>query len=311
MLALKVMLVIPTRNGADELTRLMESLAKQRASIDVCVIDSSSSDRTVDVARHYGALVHSIDVSDFNHGGTRQLIVDQHPNYDAYIFMTQDSYLADSEGLDHIVAPFLDPAVGAVCGRQLPHLDANPFAMHARFFNYPSCSRVKSINDAAELGIKTAFISNSFAAYRREALIKTDGFPKHVVLSEDMYVAARMLIAGWKVAYAANAVCRHSHNYSLMEEFNRYFDQGVFHAREPWIRERFGGTGGEGLRFVASEFRFLGLSHWRLWPEALIRNALKLLAYKLGQKERLLPICFKRRLAMHKRYWDGPFSEGK
>ena len=83
----------------------------------------------------------------------------------------------------------------------------------------------------------------------------------------------------WWVAYAGNAQCRHSHNYSIAEEFERYFDMGVFHAREPWIRQTFGGAGGEGLRYVKSELKFLGLRHWYLWPSALLRNAVKLLGY--------------------------------
>jgi rhamnosyltransferase len=304
MSTLKVMLVIPTRNGAKDLERLLASLSTQTLKADVCVVDSSSSDATVDVARNHHALIHSIRVSDFNHGGTRQLMVDQHPGYDIYIFMTQDAYLADEQAIERIVAPFADPSVGAVCGRQLPHLNAKPMAAHARFFNYPPESRVKSMDDAAELGIKTPFISNSFAAYRRDALMDVGGFPRHVILSEDMYVAARMLMKGWKIAYAGDALCRHSHNYSLLEEFRRYFDMGVFHAREPWIREHFGGAGGEGLRFVKSELRYLGWRRLHLWPGALLRNALKLAGFKLGLNEQRLPLALKRRMSMHQRFWD-------
>lgn len=305
MSILKVMLVIPTRNGAKDLERLLASLSTQTLKADVCVVDSSSSDATVDVARNHHALVHGIQVSEFNHGGTRQLMVVQHPVHDIYVFMTQDAYLADEHAIERIVAPFADPSVGAVCGRQLPHLDANPLATHARLFNYPPESRVKSMDDVAELGIKTPFISNSFAAYRREALADVGGFPSHVILSEDMYVAARMLMKGWKVAYAGDACCRHSHNYTLLEEFRRYFDTGVFHAREPWIRENFGGAGGEGLRFVKSELRFLGWRRIHLWPGALLRNAFKLAGFKLGLNEKRLPLALKRRMSMHQRFWDG------
>ena len=304
----RIACVFPTYNGRNDLARLLDSLEKQTESFDLFVVDSSSSDGTNELARSRVERVVTIPSSQFNHGGTRQLMVDLHPDYDAYVFMTQDAYLADEHAIERIVAPFADPSVGAVCGRQLPHIDANPFAEHARLFNYPPDSRVKSLDDAAELGIKTPFISNSFAAYRRKALIDVGGFPKHVVLSEDMFVAARMLIDGWKVAYAGDAVCRHSHNYSLLEEFRRYFDQGVFQAREAWIRERFGGAGGEGLRYVKSELRFLGLSRFYLWPEALIRNALKLFAYKLGQQERHLSIGLKKKLSMHKRFWGSPFG---
>jgi rhamnosyltransferase len=304
MPTLKVSLIIPTRNGAEDLERLFASLSIQTLKVDVFVIDSDSSDATVDVARKHNAVVHAIPVSEFNHGRTRQLMVNKHPDYDIYVFMTQDACLADRCAIERIVAPFANASVGAVCGRQLPHLDANPLATHARLFNYPPESRVKSMADVALLGIKTPFISNSFAAYRREALADVGGFPSHVILSEDMYVAARMLMKGWKVAYAGDALCRHSHNYTILEEFRRYFDAGVFHAREPWIREHFGGAGGEGLRFVKSELRFLGWRRIHLWPGALLRNVFKLAGFKLGLNERRLPLVLKRWMSMHKRFWD-------
>ncbi len=253
----------------------------------------------------YFALPHS---KDFNHGGTRQMMVERHPEYDIYVFMTQDAYLEDPEALANIVWPFTDDSIGAVCGRQLAHLDASPLAEHARLFNYPPTSQVKSMEDAPRLGIKTAFASNSFCAYRRQALMQIGGFPQHVILSEDMYVAAKMLLAGWKVAYEGSACCRHSHNYTLWEEFRRYFDIGVFHAREPWIRQAFGGAGGEGLRYVLSELKFLGPSRLSAWPGSFLRNAVKLFAYKLSQQERYLPKGLKKRLGMYKRYWDSPYA---
>lgn len=303
--------IIPTYNGRDDLDRLLGSLQKQSAKFDLHIIDSSSTDGTYDLAVEHCKHVLQISSNNFNHGGTRQLMVEKYPDYDFYVFLTQDAFLADDQAIARIITPFADPSVGAVCGRQLPHIDATLLSAHARLFNYPEKSRIKSINDVAELGIKTPFISNSFSAYRRNALIEVGGFPNHVVFSEDMYVAAKMLIAGWQLAYASEAVCLHSHNYTLIEEFRRYFDQGVFHAREPWIREHFGGAGGEGLRYVQSELRFLGFSRFYLWPEALIRNALKLVAYKLGQNEKFLSRSFKKRLSMHRRYWDGPFAGGK
>ena len=237
------------------------------------------------------------------------MMVSKNPDYGVYVFLTQDAYLEDARAIEHLVTPFSDERVGAVCGRQLPHLDAEPLAIHARHFNYPERSRTKLISDASELGIKTPFMSNSFSAYRRTALLEVGGFPEHVILSEDMYVAAKMLMAGWKVTYASESVCRHSHNYTLAEEFRRYFDQGVFHARESWIRENFGGAGGEGLRYVKSELGFLGLSRLHLWPAAIFRNVCKLLAYKLGQLEQHLPIWLKIKMSMHKRYWHSPYAE--
>lgn len=309
MFSLKVACIIPTYNSKQDLQRLIDTLQAQTADFELFIVDSSSRDGTAEFAHSRCNNVLSIPDQEFNHGGTRQLMVDNNPAYDVYVFLTQDAYLEDVQAIEKIVAPFSDEKIAAVCGRQLPHLDAQPLAVHARNFNYPDCSLIKSLSDAPELGIKTPFMSNSFSAYRGTALLEVGGFPEHVILSEDMYVAARLLLAGWKVAYASDAVCRHSHNYTLVEEFRRYFDQGVFHAREAWIRQSFGGAGGEGLRYVKSELAFLGLSRLHLWPAAILRNACKLLAYKLGQKERQLSLGLKRKLSMHKRYWDSPFAE--
>lgn len=305
----RIACIIPVYNGKSDLNRLLDSLQMQSATFDVLIVDSSSTDGSQELACARARQVDVISSAQFNHGGTRQLMVDRYPEYDIYVFMTQDAYLSDTDAVAQLVEGFSDPLVGAVCGRQLPHLDASPLAQHARKFNYPSDILIKSMSDVSRLGIKAAFMSNSFAAYRKEALTAVGGFPAHVIFAEDMYVAARMLMAGWRVAYAGNAQCLHSHNYSLHEEFSRYFDMGVFHAREPWIRATFGGAGGEGIRYVKSELSFLGWRRWHLWPSALLRNAVKLLGYKLGQKEAYLSLSLKRHLGMYKRYWDGPFAQ--
>lgn len=299
---------IPTLNAKADLARLLDSLELQTARFDIYIIDSGSIDGTRELAQARIKNVVAIPSVEFNHGGTRQQLVNQNSEYEIYVFLTQDAYLVDERSIERLIEPFSDPAVAAVCGRQLPHLDATPLAEHARYFNYPPVVQVRTMVNVPELGIRAAFMSNSFAAYRREALQEISGFPNHVIFAEDMYATAKMLMAGWKVAYAGDAQCRHSHNYSINEEFSRYFDMGVFHAREPWIRATFGGTGGEGFRYVRSELRFLGLRRIYLWPIAILRNVAKLVGYKLGQQESRLPIEMKRFLGMHKRYWDGPFA---
>ncbi|WP_345940430.1 glycosyltransferase [Pseudomonas sp. MS19] len=309
MANIKVACIVPTYNGRSDLCRLLCSLEKQSAAFDLFLVDSSSSDGTAELARSKVECVVTIPGSDFNHGGTRQMMVSTNPGYDIYVFLTQDAYLEEPDAILHLTRYFEDDKVAAVCGRQLPHFNANPLAQHARAFNYSGSSVIKSYCDVPDLGIKTAFMSNSFAAYRGEALISVGGFPKHVIFAEDMYVAAKMLVAGWKIAYAGDAVCRHSHNYTVLEEFRRYFDMGVFHAREPWIREQFGGAGGEGFRYVKSELRFLGLRYIYLWPASILRNACKLLAYKLGQKEKYLPIYLKKKMGMYKGYWDSRYAQ--
>lgn len=296
--------VIPTFNGGSVWMKCADSISSQSIKPGVVyLIDSSSCDTTVDIAISRSFKVKGIASDNFNHGGTRNNAAKELSDFDVLIFMTQDAILNSPTELEKLLSYFNDDSIAAVCGRQLPHDDANSLAIHARLFNYPEKSCVKSASDISTLGIKTAFMSNSFAAYRTKVFFELGGFPENTILAEDMYLTAKMIKAGYKVAYCAEAAVKHSHNYTPLQEFQRYFDIGVFHAREPWIREEFGGAGGEGMRFIRSELAFL----WKtapLWiPRALITSACKLFGYKLGQKYRKLPWSWCRSFSMYKSYW--------
>jgi len=116
-------------------------------------------------------------------------------------------------------------------------------------------------------------------------------------------VAAKMLKAGYKIAYAAGACVYHSHDYSLFQEMKRYFDMGVFHANEPWIRQELGGAEGEGLKFVISEMKYLlENAFWRI-PEGMLRTILRYTGFRLGLMEKKLPFWLKKRLAMNHGYF--------
>lgn len=301
---MNTLLCIPTLNAGAMASALLASLdAQTRAPDQVLVIDSGSRDGTREALAAHGARVHNIEPSEFDHGGTRQLAVDLTPAADVIVFMTQDAVLATPESFGQLVAAFDDARTGAVGGRQIARDDASPIAAHARRFNYPAVSSLRSKADIKRLGIKAAFLSNAFAAYRRSALLEVGGFPSDILFGEDTVVAARMLLAGWTIAYRADATVRHSHDYGFVEEFKRYWDIGAFHAREHWFIEALGRPQGEGIAFVRSEMQsLLATAPW-LIPSAMLRTNLKAAGYELGQREALLPMWLKRRLSMNRRYW--------
>lgn len=301
----KIGLIVPTLNAGPLWQRWLAALEVQTRRPDfLLAIDSSSSDDTPALAKRHGFDVQVIARSEFNHGATRQWGVGLMPHADIVLFLTQDALLANPHAIERLLEAFADARVGAAYGRQLPHLHAGPIGAHARLFNYPEGSRIRDFEDRHRLGIKTAFISNSFSAYRREALLDVGGFPRDTIMNEDTFVAGRMLLAGWKMAYRADAEVHHSHDYGYTEEFRRYFDIGVFHARNPWLRERFGQLEGEGRRFVISESRYLARRAPWLIPSALLRSGLKWLGFKLGSRlHRELPLCLKRRCSLHAAYW--------
>lgn len=301
---MNIQLIIPIYKPDNKLLDLLRQIRKQTIkNIPLLIIDSGSNDEYKNEIKDMDCLVKKIAPGTFNHGGTRQMGADMFPDKDVYIYLTQDAILADEYAINNIVKVFNDDNVGCAYGRQLPHKGATIFATHARLFNYKNESYIYSIEDKEKYGMKTAFNSNSFAAYRKKALKDVGGFPINTILSEDMYVTAKMLLKNWSVAYCADAKVYHSHNYTIWQEFKRYFDIGVFHAREAWIRETFGKAEGEGKRFVISEVKMIIKKRPLLLFEMFFRDVMKFLGYRLGIKEKYIPKNIKKKISMTKKFW--------
>ena len=302
--SLRVALIIPTYNAATYWKALSAGIAEQSLVPDrKIVIDSSSSDGTADLARRDGFEVLEISPHEFNHGGTRQMGADLAVNANVLIYLTQDSVPSGTDAFANLVRAFEDPEIGAAYGRQLPREKATPIEAHGRHFSYGERDVVRSWESRKIAGFKSIFFSNAFGAYRREALMSVGGFSPDVIFGEDTLVVARMHRAGWKTAYVANATARHSHAYSISEEFRRYFDIGVLHSRESWLMDHFGSAAGEGRRFVLSELKYL-LRHGVLHvPSAVARTVAKYLGYRIGRRESRIDPRLKYHLGLNRKYW--------
>lgn len=301
----KIQVIIPIYKPDHKLIELLKKIKEQSIEdIPLLIIDSGSNDEYKSEIKNMNCLVKKIDVKTFNHGGTRQMGADMFPDKDIYIFLTQDAILVNEKSIENIVKVFDNFNIGCAYGRQLPHKDANLFSSYARLFNYKDKSYIYSINDKEKYGIKTAFNSNSFAAYRRKALNEIGGFPIDTILSEDMYVAAKMLLNKWSVAYCSDAMVYHSHNYTIWQEFKRYFDIGVFYSRESWIKDTFGGAEGEGKKYIISEFKYLIKRNIVLIFPMIIRDIMKFFGFRLGMKERFINKHIKRKISMTKNFWN-------
>lgn len=280
-------LIIPTLNAGEQFRTLLKQIAAQSLPTQKLVVDSQSSDGTARLAKSFGVEVLTIPRKTFNHGATRQLALEHlagRSPLDAVIFLTQDVLLRDDDSLAKLVKIFdADSTVGLSYGRQLPHANATEEAKFLRAFNYPATSQLRALDDRKIFGLKTAFASNSFAAYRLTALKEVGGFPSHVPLCEDMFVAAKMLLGGWKIFYAAEAEVFHSHNFTAAQEFRRYVDIGKFHAREPWIRGTFGSAEGAGKKFVLMKLAALAKKNPLNCVGAVFRDAAKFFGYRLGR----------------------------
>jgi rhamnosyltransferase len=301
-----ISILIPVYNGSHYLPALLSRLQSQsRQDIEIIVLDSDSEDGSRDIACSFGVRLIRIPHGSFDHGDSRTLAA-KNAKGDILVYLSQDVMPIDEYAIANLIKPLeTDARIGLVYGRQLPFPDASPFAGHLRHFNYGPTSYERQLDDIPRFGLNTVFFSNAFAAYRKSALANAGYFPGGIIFGEDTLTAARMLLNSSKLAYAADAQAFHSHNYSAIQEFRRYFDIGVFHSSHDWLLKTFGKPESRGWRYLKSELCYLFRQRQHLrYPECIARNGMKLIGYRMGRLYRYLPEFVIPCLSMNKRWWN-------
>ena len=305
---MKVSVIVPTYNGGENLGRLFKKLREQTFKpAQILVIDSSSDHKTSEICKAFVADLIQIDAKFFDHGGTRNIAATRAEG-EILVFLTQDALFKTSDSLENLIKPLGDPMIAASFGRQIPPEGANPIEKFVRSFNYPSIEQIKDIKDLPRLGVKTFFFSNVCSAIKKGAYKEVGGFPEKTIMNEDMFLAAKLLMKGYKIAYQPEAVVYHSHNYSLEMQFKRYFDIGVFFSRNQWIKNM-GRSEGEGMRYLKEEIRFLSSNGQRAWiPHAFADTTIRFVGYRIGLLERWMPLFLKKRASFNKIFWENDVS---
>jgi rhamnosyltransferase len=163
----------------------------------------------------------------------------------------------------------------------------------------------RSYDDRRKYGLKTVFVSNSFAAYKKELLKKVGYFQDGLIFGEDTCTVGRLLLNGYAVEYVSEAMVYHSHNYSLPEEFKRHFDIGVLHSSENWLLQEYGNAESHGGSYVKSAvLYYLQNGVWYLLPDLFVRCGVKYIAYKLGRGYKRLPDVLRQRFSMNPFWWN-------
>ena len=296
----KIVAVVPTLQAAKFLEKQLDLYKNQTILPKTLILDSSSTDNTVQIAKTAGAEVHKISRSDFNHATTRNLALQKEADF--YLFMTQDALPYDEKLVENLLKPFEDEDVVVSYARQIPHEDADPIEKFARETNYPPVSVVKSKESLKEMGIKTFFCSNSCAMYRASYFKERGGFTDGLIMNEDMDFAARAILDGKKVAYVAEAKLWHSHRYTTKDLFKRYFDIGIFFKTNGWIQEevnKYSSTESTGIEQAKKELVYLVKNAPLSIPKSVLFSLTKYVAYKLGYHYDRLPMRLVKRFSLH------------
>jgi len=299
--------IIPTYRSDEKLDKLLKMLYLQTVKPNRVIIlhteEFQGQKQLVPDIVGSNITIIPIDKKSFDHGGTRKYGATL-SNADILMFMTQDAVPSDELLIEKLLIPYEDPWVAATYARQLPNEQADLLERYTRHYNYPKQSRVKSLEDIDELGIKTFFCSNVCSTYRKSVYQKLGGFVEKTIFNEDMIMAASMIRADYQIAYAADAKVIHSHKYSYPQQFTRNFDLGVSHNQ---YVEVFHGvkSEAEGIRLVKNTLQFLiEKKQYLLIPDLILSSGFKYLGYQMGKRYDILPKDFVRRCSMNKTYWN-------
>ena len=298
-----ISVIIPTYNARQWLAQQVAALQSQTMPPhEIIIIDSSSPDDTSAQAKALGLTVIDIPASEFNHGGTRNRAA-QAASGDIFVFMTQDAIPLHDDYLENLTAPLRAGEAAAAYARQEAHPPASPLEQFARAYNYSAENHIKSAEDLPTMGVKTYFFSDTASAVLADIFWQVGGYPDWVIVNEDMVLCAKLLQAGKRIAYAADARVDHAHDYTINKVFKRYFDIGVFmtQAQDILIGAK---SGGEGVRFALQQVQYLiKHKHWAWVPRSLIESPIKFVAFHIGKRYQALPHRVAQGFSGQKAFW--------
>lgn len=239
---------------------------------------------------------------EFDHARTRNYGVSLSKS-DYFLMMTQDAMPADEYMIENLFKEADKARTAVAYARQLVKEDASLAEQFTRKFNYPDQSERKGEKDVERLGIKAYFSSNVCAMYSRKIFDELRGFGAPAIFNEDMIYAYHGISAGYEIAYVAEAMVFHSHNYKNKQQFNRNFDIGVSHKDNPEVFEQVT-TESEGAKLVWKAVKhFLKTGKIGTAFAFLIQSICKYVGFFLGKHYTSLPVSWVHRFSMNKEYW--------
>lgn len=211
---MKISVVIRTLNEEAYLNELLESIKgqnKDNFSIECIIIDSGSSDRTIEIARSHGSLITYIKKEEFTFGKSLNLGTEfSSGNIISYI--SGHCIPTSKEWLNSLTKPIRDGISGYSYGRQVGR-DTTKFSEEQIFQKYyPDFSKIPQDD---------FFCNNANSAIERNIWEKYK-FDENLTGLEDLHLAKRYFNDGGKISYVSDAEVFHIHNEKWKQTRNRY-----------------------------------------------------------------------------------------
>lgn len=258
---MKIDIICPLYNAEEYFINLHKSfLMQENVKLNsIKYILTESSDNTEQLLIDNKCEYKKIKKNEFSHSLVREKVAFE-SNADVVVFVTQDVEIVRNDWLYNLTKDIKDDVVASY-SRQLPKF--NNIEKYTREKNYPNKSSIVSKEDIDRLGLRTFFFSDASSAIKRDIFIKLNGYDnKNLPISEDMYIAYKIIMAGYKIKYCADSEVIHSHQFTLKQIYDRYKLTGKFFKENSYL-DQYGTTdSGKNLAFyvlkrIFQEKRFL------------------------------------------------------
>lgn len=231
---MKVEILCPLYNAEKYIENLNKNINKQKnVEFKVRYLLTESIDNTKQILDKNNLKYDLIKKEDFSHSLTRENAAKK-SKADVIVFVTQDVEIESEYWLYNLVKDIIDKKVAASYSRQITKF--NNLEKYTREKNYPETSKIVSEKDIKELGLKTFFFSDASSAIDKEVFEKLNYYDgKRLPISEDMYIAHKLITNGYKIKYSAESVVYHSHDFKLKELYDRYKLTGKFFKQNSYL----------------------------------------------------------------------------
>lgn len=219
----KIGIVIRTYNEAALLPRTLDAVLSQaEQSFEIVLVDSGSTDATLEIARRYERVkIIEIQKKEFTYGRALNIGIDSIADRVNYVAMLSAHAIpCDESWLSQLVAPMKSNSrVVGVYGKQvvLPEHLSNSVVRALAAESYPTC-----YGDEAFITNSSYFFSNVNAAIRSNSWLEIK-FDESLCASEDWYWAKAAIGAGGWIAYQPSAKVYHSHADTFRDYFVRFY----------------------------------------------------------------------------------------
>ena len=205
-------LVIRACNEQTHIARLLDGLMQQSLKdFEILLVDSGSTDRTLEIASRYPVQVVHIQPEEFTFGySLNQGIALAHG--DLIVIASAHVYPVYPDWLESLLAPFADLQVALTYGKQRGNA-LNKFSEQQIFHHwYPDHSQHRQ---------PYPFCNNANAAIRR-SLWESQRYDETLPGLEDLEWAYRIMALGYSISYVAEAEVIHVHEETPIAVYNRY-----------------------------------------------------------------------------------------